>query len=101
MKYIKVDPFEHNGKDLATLEIDLDGDTLSDYNPMAEEFIAVVTREESVALCAKLMTIYNIRCNEIAEAMNIPGRDCCKEALDATQKETYERIVNSQGEEHF
>ena len=33
-----------------------------------------ILREHSVKLCAVLMNHYNICCNEIAEAMNIPGR---------------------------
>lgn len=39
-----------------------------------EQAEAYILREQCVKLCAHLMSHYNIRCDEIAEAMNIPNR---------------------------
>jgi hypothetical protein len=65
---IKVEKFDFKdaSKNLTTLEIQLeDGATLMDYSCDAEEFIAVVDREESVKLCADLMRRYAIHYDEL------------------------------------
>lgn len=51
-------------------------DLMSDFST---SLTVSIDRDTALKLCADLVKEYNIRCPEIAEAMNIPDRECNKE----------------------